>query len=436
MRITAFTGLDTLNPESEVPIAGAVVADNVDFTRGGKVRRRLGRDRVASLGVSAAWSDGRTLLLQSGTTLYRVEDAQGTMTALAQGLAASESLCAVEVNGRLYWSNGTNTGVIDGSQSRAWGMPTPTGLRIAQTAGFMPSGTYMVAMSQVREDGYESGIGPAQFVTLTDGGIVVYPPAGSEEAAENVLYLSSADGDVMFEAARAPATEASIRYTADTASLRLPARYAFTEPPPAGHLMCYYRGRIYIAQGPVVWATRPMDYERIDPRSDYLLFDAPTTLLEAVEDGIYIATTGRTQFMAGADIAEFQARHVADYGAIPGTSVRVQASQIGKGDASGDAILWASERGLCAGFNGGQSRNLTERRVALPQSASGCAVLREVDGQTHYVAAVRAGLPFTGRRSFNTVRASLSTLAADSTFLTGEIGAAEASIPALALAAS
>lgn len=160
--------------------------------------------------------------------------------------------------------------------------------------------------------------------------------------------------------------------------VRKGAPYAFADPgmafksaPPPGQALEYYKGRLYIAQGAVLWFTDALALNRVDRRRNFLLFATPITLLMAVRNGLYVSDEEGTYFLPGDRSEAFTRIPVFPYPAIRGTAVRVDPNWIGKDGMSGGAILWASTRGICLGLDGGQGKNLTERQYQMPQAAAG-----------------------------------------------------------------
>lgn len=398
--LTEFGGLDNVNAETEIGIRAMSVADNVDFTRNHRFRLRAGRMRIASMAISAAWACGRRMLIQSGATLFEITEPAGAHIQRADELTESDELCALEVNGALYWSNGYQTGVIDGQRSRAWGMPSPDlPAQVDVAAGPMPPGRYLYTLTHVRDDGYESGAVAAGVIetTLPGSALTFSALPSAAGAVQRVLYLSTADGAELYLANRYSASLASLVYDGDTSALRLPLRTQFTQQPPPCSLIARHRGRLYLARSNLLLATRPLDFERVDPRKDYIAFPDPITMVESVDDGLYVGTEKQIFYLPGQDIHAFEAREAAGYGAIRGTAVRVDGQSVGQG-SQGDVVLVGTPRGVCACAPGGSFVNLSERFLTLPQSATGCGAFIQNDGQNHYLCVLREAHPFNARK--------------------------------------
>jgi hypothetical protein len=145
--------------------------------------------------------------------------------------------------------------------------------------------------------------------------------------------------------------------------------------PPIGHLLEIYNGRMYIAQGKVLWYSEPFAYSWYDLARGYMSFADRITMIRGVKDGLYVSTEQETIFCSGNGPQDFHRIQIADYPAIEGTDLMVDSSKIGRGDISGRVAMWTATKGICMGGPGGYFRNLTERRLAYPYARYGAGLL-------------------------------------------------------------
>lgn len=184
------------------------------------------------------------------------------------------------------------------------------------------------------------------------------------------------------------------------------------DPLPASHL-ALYNGRIYLAVGKVLWATELFRYHYVDRTRNFIQFEDDITMLMAVQDGIYVGTTGGLRFLKGERLGAFQVLHLIDSPVLPGSDVWVPTDlvhpQAKNGPVpTGEAAVFMTEAGVCAGFDGGVAYNLTQGQVALPQATSAAALFRQLDGVNTYLAAIdSAGGPTAGARIGDYVEAEI-----------------------------
>jgi hypothetical protein len=160
--------------------------------------------------------------------------------------------------------------------------------------------------------------------------------------------------------------------------------------PPKATALAWYNGRIYLAAERTLWATELYLYDFIDKTRNYFYFEAPITALGAVTDGIFVGTDKGTYFMGGV-LNQMTRVLLMPYGVMPGSMVTVPADLIKKESASKNAVLFLTEAGLCAGFDGGECYNLTQTRVIFPESERVAALFRRQDGMNQYVGVSNTG---------------------------------------------
>lgn len=392
--IDRFAGVNNRDEAREVGLSAFVAGANCDITRRQKIRRRPGASRIYVGPVDAAWFEPRGLrapLFQSGEALYELLPDYGARL-LAEGLSRVNAgdLVGTTVNGRTYLTNGRQALVVE-ETVRGWGLPRITPQPIATaTSGALRAGRYQIAVTLERADGQEGGTGLATILQLPDrGGFTLTDLPTHPEATRRNVYLSGADGEALRRLHRLGATETTWTYRGDGARLGAPLRTQFTGPPPAGQVIAYHLGRLFVADGRYLYESDPYHPELFDPRR-YVVFESAIQIVAPVLDGLYVGTETETVFLGGADAGSFRRVHLADYGAIRGTVARIAAQHIGEGSQRGEAAIWASPRGFCAGFAGGAFTNLTDRVFDVPASLHGAAAIRTGHGQFHFLSTVNA----------------------------------------------
>lgn len=156
----------------------------------------------------------------------------------------------------------------------------------------------------------------------------------------------------------------------------------YKDPLPAGRFIAYYRSRLYVAKGNVLYISDSLG-DHYDTRSGYRTFENDITMLVAVENGLYVAD-GITWFTPGAGPEEFKKDNVFDNDAIPYTAITLDGKYVGDG-LPGICAMWASADGICVGDGSGKVKNLTRHRYSMDAAGIGGAVLRNVGEKVHYV---------------------------------------------------
>jgi hypothetical protein len=166
---------------------------------------------------------------------------------------------------------------------------------------------------------------------------------------------------------------------------------------PAGRLIRYFQGRLYVADGSVLRYTPALRYGLHNPSSDYIQFSSDITVVEPVLDGIFVVAD-KTYFLRGTSPSQFTQIELSDDKGIFGTGTRVQGSLFDP-EILGEAAYWYSNRGAVLGLPGGSVRPLMEGTVAFPEYSEGATTMREQNGIRHVVTALQgsgtaAGLAF------------------------------------------
>lgn len=381
----AFTGLRNTISHERLSATELEVGDNVDLDSSGRLARRAGYTSVLAGTYHSLWADdeGAECYFVSGTTLNRL-NANYTATAMAT-LTSTDRVSYSKVNDRVYYSNGVDTGVMDAGTARTWGLAVPALPGATATVGALPPGIYQFVVTQLRGDGQESGAGLAGAIELTasGNGIIFTLPSAADEASYQAVYLSPPNEAVLYLAATVAVGEATVTCTG-VGDGTLPLLTQFLSPPPAGQLVAYYRGRMYVAVGDTLFASSPLGYELFDLR-EYAQLDGRITMLAPITDkevgdssrnsGFFIGTDKSCGVLVGSGPADFQYVPKTRYGAVEGALAFVDGSAFADA-ATGerDVPVWLTEQGICAGLPNMEVRNLTRTRYTFTASGMGAAV--------------------------------------------------------------
>lgn len=144
--------------------------------------------------------------------------------------------------------------------------------------------------------------------------------------------------------------------------------------PPIGHLIAYEHGRVWVAQGSIVWYSEPYALGAFDLSRCFLQFESRMTMLAPVKGGVFFSDGKAIHFGAGPDPRAMELVKVADYGAIEGTVAKLDMRKLGDGTQSGIGIIFASTEGICVGTSGGDFVNITHRKLFYPKALKGAGI--------------------------------------------------------------
>lgn len=382
-----FDGLrNDVDPE-RFDLGDMTVGNNTDIDQTGRISRRAGyTQRAALAGAHSIWSPPQgdiCLFVASGQLRMLNDDWTSTsLLTLADGVSP---VSFERVDDRVYFANGTDMGIVEGGVARTWGLPVAPLPAVVATVGAMPAGRYQFNMIWLRADGQGSGCGMNGVLDLPDGSGLDFtiPAAPTAEIVGAVIYLSPVNSDLLMEAA-VGAPGQLVMWRADPTSLSVPLASQFRGPPPAGHMVAYYRGHMFVAVGDTLYVSAPYAYEQFDRRR-YIQFDSRITMMAAISDmdrteagrssGFFIGTERTTGVLSGNNPDDFQYIPKADYGAVPGTVQMIDGTRY-KDGSNGTRLLpiWLSARGICIGLPELSVLNLTRGRYNFTAGGRGAAL--------------------------------------------------------------
>ena len=359
----AYTGIrNDVDPE-RFGLADLVDAVNVDLDDRGRPKRRAGSARVHSI-VGGAHSlyapeTGDPILFTEGATLKRLAPDLATSSALATVTTGARRAYA-EHAGRVYSVNGFEPLVIENGAARRWGIAPPAGVTAQAAGGQLPAGRYLYTATYLAADGRESGALPAEAIDIAGGGITVaIPDSDDPQVAAKCLYVSTANGEALYEAGITSA--ASLTFSDTTARLQRPITTLLCMPPPADATeVAIYRGTAFVAAGPIVLASEPFALEHFRGDRLWPLPDA-VTLLAPAEDGLYISTERETLWFGGATVDDMSVVRRHGVGAVRGSLAMVPAGDLKVAQGEAPVPVWLSAAGLVAGLPGGTLVNLSHQ---------------------------------------------------------------------------
>jgi len=373
----------------ELPLTALRRAVNFDISDGGEMQRRRGRTRIyaGSPTPGTLYSNGRrTLFVESGH-LWELAFLNDVWTRLLVRLdVGARPMVYVSINDQIYYSNGVTTGVLSPTgEDLPWGIQGPANqptVLAAAAGGTLAAGTYQVAITFLSDRGEESGTPRATEISIVDGGSIELRDIPTPVDGSLVrVYCSSPGGEGLYRLGELIPGTPSYRISDVTNAQGIRLQTQFGIKPPAGDVLEYFNGRIYIAQDNVVWYTDPLRYGLVKPHMSFLMFPENVTVMKAVADGLYICSD-QTYWLSGIDTNEFQQRPVLPYGAVKGTGINIPKS---------DNVAWFSKFGMVIGGLEAQVSNIQEEKSAVSEFENGAMIFREQKSLRQIIATLGTG---------------------------------------------
>lgn len=387
----AFAGLRNKIRAERFEPGDLVSAMNVNIGNDGQLARRDGRELKLAASAHSLWSDGIICLFVDGTTLKRL-NADYTATTVVE-LTSGDPMSYVPVNGRVYYGNGTDKGIIgEAGAARTWGL-VPPGLPLAANAGgALPAGTYQFAMTYVREDGQESGTGLAGRIDVTTGGIEFsrIPVSDDPTVTHKIIYITPQNGDVLYRAA--VLREDVVEYTYTGGPLSVPLNTQYMQDPPAGEIVAYHFGHLYVVRGSIVYYSQPYGYELFDLR-DFFQFDSPVRVFAPVDSGIWVGTDNGVAWLAGVEPGKLEKVDRSSAKSVKGTLAYIHADSlpaIKEGVPDTKVALWWTDDGVVAGYPSGVLHTLTDSRYRPSiDGKTGAGLVAKTTSGDQYIAVIK-----------------------------------------------
>lgn len=379
-----FTGINNVLPEHRLSGSDLVQATDVDIGLTGEITRRGGFAEVSAVCHKNLWQAQGFMLATAGAQLTAIHQS-GDRHVIHPALGSDRVWYCNLPDGRTTYSNGLIHGVTDGFAGVERSVPAPESLGTPDTAfGALPDGQYRYYLTYVRlADRLEGPAISSEPLAITGGGLRLGGLPKRDGHAVNV-YLSGQDGEGAYLAGTTVGR--SFEYTGNSAALVLPCRSLGAQPFPVGTITAFWRGRVLVAQGSVLWASRASAPHLADWR-DFKQMPAQITAIQPVDDGVYVGTAQDLVFLSGATWDQMTFKATQRGPVVPGSGVAAPGHHIklGNGTGAGPAMLCIAGGEVVAGFAGGQTESLTDGRYHTAATEV-CATFRDLDGIPQYIA--------------------------------------------------
>jgi len=380
----SFTGINNVLPEHRMSGKDLVQAQNVDIGLTGEIVRRGGYAEVSALCHKNVHEASGFMLATCGSALTAIHP-DGARHIIHPAMGPERVWYCDLPDGRTTYTNGQIHGVTDGLIGLDRSVEAPESLGAPDVAfGSLHPGQYRYHLTHVRlADRLEGPAVSSEPIEIAMGGLRLDGLPVVEGHAINV-YLSGQDGEGAYLAG--VATGGSFEYTGNNAALVLPCRTLGAQAFPVGTITAFWRGRVLVAQGEVLWASRPSVPHLADWR-DFKPLGAAITVIQPVDDGVYVGTAKDLIFLSGTTWDGLGFVPTRRGPVVLGSGVAAPGDRIklGDGTGAGTAMLCIAGGEIVAGFAGGQTTSLTSNRYRTT-AAEVCAAFREVGGIPQYLA--------------------------------------------------
>ena len=378
--IGPFLGINTRLPDFALRVkdSGDWLRDaiNVDIDNAGRCRIRDGQALIQALTAPHSFyetTDGARYLVRD-SALYAITVPTYSET-LVKALSSNASMSYFEHDGALYFSNGTDAGMVVSGTAHPIGMATPAAPAVTNIAGSLHAGRYRVGVTYSNSvTGRESGnAGTTLYELAAAGALRVTLPGASAGATHVNVYVSELNGSVAYLHSTVAVGTATLDITSLAATTR-PISEDYEEPLPAGTNLLMHKGRLCCLNGRYLYYGNPFRFGYYTP-TNYVWFDDDVSIAVAVDNGVYVSFGNKTQWISG-DLKNPEAVvNLFNYGAVPGTAFELHKTSTEKA-----RVGWFGAKGIIVADQNGQAASVMADSIDLTAPASGCSTVLESDG--------------------------------------------------------
>jgi len=393
--IEGFKGLNNVLRPERTPQEYLKKALNINLDKQGNISKRKGYTLEDTGDYSCIWAN------KDGTQCYGVKDGNlvsvdysFNTTTLQAGLGP-EVVSFEEINNIIYLTSPTFKGIIENRVLRTWGLEVPISVPApSEVLGTLLKGAYQVSYTYMDSEGRESGLSKATAITVSDGtGIQITVPTSTDSRVTfGNIYCSTRDGVILYYVTTVPVGD-TYTITSD-ASFNTPLSTFNLSPAPYGELTTYYRGRIYVVVGNVLYFSNVNKYEYFSLDTDYVELPDKILAIMPVEDGIWIASDNM-YYLSGTSPDKFKLTLKERIQVVPGTAKYFSGSYILlENTPIGYKWLITADLGIFVLFNQGVIMNLTATNLSLERGEKGTSVFLQDEGINQYLSIIKkSGAP-------------------------------------------
>ena len=374
-QIKNFRGLNNVSDPLRIGLGWLTNADNVNISDTGAISKREGYAVAQAgniTGIYTTLDHQRMYLVDAGT--LRTFSGAVLRTSLS-----SAPMYWAEINGQVFFNNGTDSGVINQDNTvMDWEWPIPSQPTVSLVTGTLASGTYQVCCTFMLEDGRETGPSDPVMIDLAEGQALSISSIPHATGAATRVYIAPANSAVYQLAVTTTGSAMVWNFSNDALGKDLATDG--TDPLPLGvSSIAVFKGRMYAAQympmfdQTVIWYSQPLGFHLFDLSSDFFMVPGEAVMLAPTDSALVVGTKKAIHAYNSDGITL-----LADYGVIPGQHWADDDNRI---------LFWTS-RGVCAAM---PLTNLTEKYVSVAPGvrAGGCLV--HSGGQKRYLSVIQQG---------------------------------------------
>jgi len=347
-------GINNVDKEINLPENYVTEAVNVDISNSGVVSNRDGYNKIyPGHNIHSLYKN----YFVENTSLKYIDKNESVLT-IHNSITPSKYLAWETVNNKELYSDGIYVYHTDG---KPIGINTPGPIVLAESVGtgLLSPGVYHVAICTIDSITKEqSGASISSKIQVSNNNSILctnFPIVDS--SYEIAVFISNPNGEELYLLDTVPYNTTQVEIK-DIDNLSKPLNTQFLHRITGGHILRYFKGRLFVAKNNVLWYSEAMNYGLHKPSSNFIQFSTKITIVQPVNDGLYVVAD-KTYFLSGTSPAQFTKTEVSYINGIIGTGLSVRSTDFSISPDQ-DAAYWYSDYGPVIGLSSGNIQLLTE----------------------------------------------------------------------------
>lgn len=391
VELTKFAGLNNVLPPDRTPEQYLKEAINVDIDKSGGIHKRPGYKLKISGNFHSVWGENNNFLAVKDNYLVRINNDFTTYSISPYNYDSRISYSSVDFSSDVYFVSQDMQGHIVGNSLYPFGYIAPQVPILTEVSGTgnLTEGLYQVSLTYVSNIGEESGARKAEQITISDGSHIQVSNirASSESTITKIrIYCSTPNGQTLYLVGEIPNSDGSFTIGDVHTTGVTPLKSFNMYPAPKGDIIRYFKGRMWIADGNVLWYSSPYSFNWWNLQSDFFSFESEITELMPVENGIWVGTENTLYYLAGKNPEEMYLINPEPVSVVRNTGQKISGTYIHIDNTPiGYKWLVTTDKGIFVCFNDGIALNTTEINVVFPGAERGVSTFVQQDGINRYL---------------------------------------------------
>ena len=391
LELTTFTGLNNVLSPERTPSSFLKVAENIDIDKSGGIHKRPGYTLKLAGNFHSLWGEGYNFFAVKDGNLVRIHEDFSTEVLISYTSKERISYSSVDGSSDVYFTSKAMSGIITGNSVVPFGYTSPNPPTITEVTGStrLSAGTYQVSLTYVDSNNVESGSAIGQMIGIQEGSAIVLnniQPSDSHEIIGVRIYCSTPNGEVQYLLGQIPVNTTTYTITSVHSEGVTPLKSFNMYPAPNGEIVRYFKGRMWIADGNLLWYSSPFSLGWFNVAHDFFQFEQDITELMPIEEGIFVGTKRGLYLLVGTDPSKMKLVLKEPVEVVRNTAEKVSGAYITIENApTGYRWLVTTDKGIFVCSNSGTVLNKTVENISLPKADKGVSTFIQQDGINRYL---------------------------------------------------